>query len=99
MISTNLTLVAVAVTVFVGIGVAVAAGTVGVCDIVPVGEGVAETVGMPVGEEVNVGNGVGAKNVDVGNGVKVRKSNKPVGVTCVPSVGKRTGLGRGVEGR
>lgn len=46
-----------------------------------------------------MGNGVGTKNVDVGNGVKVRKSNKPVGVASVPSVGKRTGLGRGVEGR
>ena len=52
-----------------------------------------------MGEEVNVGNGVGTKNVEVGNGVKVRKSNKPVGVTCVPSVGKMTGLGRGEEER
>ena len=85
------TLVGVAVMVFVGNGVAVGGGMV--C----VGGGVAEAVGIPVGEEVNVGNGVGTKEVDVGNGVKVRKLNKPVGVTGVPSVGKRTGLGKGVE--
>lgn len=77
--------------VFLGNGVAVGGGMV--C----VGGGVAEAVGIPVGEEVNVGNGVGTKEVDVGNGVKVRKLNKPVGVTGVPSVGKRTGLGKGVE--
>ena len=45
-----------------------------------------------------MGNGVGTKSVDVGNGVKVGKSkpNKGVGLACVPSVGKRTGLGTGV---
>ena len=85
------TFVGVMVTVFVGTGVAVAVGMV--C----VWEGVAEAVGIPVGEEVNVGNGVGTKEVDVGNGVKVRKLNRPVGVTSVPSVRKRTGLGDGLE--
>lgn len=85
--------VGVAVAVFVGNGVAVGGGMV--C--VPVGRGVAEAVGIPVGEAVNVGNGVGKKEVDVGNGVKVRKLNKPVGVICVPSIGKMTGLAIGVE--
>ena len=80
--------------VLVGTGVEVAGG---VFVTVTVGESVGEAVAMPVGEAVNVGNGVGTKDVDVGNGVKVRKSNKPVGVTGVPSVGKRKGLGRGVE--
>ena len=93
MITMGGTFVGVAVTVFVGNGVAVGGGTV--C--VPVGRGVAEAVGIPVGEAVNVGNGVGTKEVDVGNGVKVRKLNKPVGVVCVPSVGKRIGLATGVE--
>ena len=91
MIRMGMTRVGVAVTVFVGIGVGVADGMVCVCD------GVAEAVGIPVGKAVNVGKDVGAKDVDVGNGVKVRKSNKPVGVPCVPCVGNKIGLGRGVE--
>jgi hypothetical protein len=52
-------------------------------------------VGLPVGEAVSVGNAVGTKDVPVGNGVNVSKPepNKPVGVTCVPAVGKIFGLG------
>jgi hypothetical protein len=83
------TRVGVAVIVFVGIGVAVATGKV--CD------GIAEAVGFPVGEGVKVGNDVGTNDVEVGNGVKVKKLNKPVGVLCVPSIGEGTGLGGGVD--
>jgi hypothetical protein len=80
-------LVGEAVAVLVGSGVLVAAGTVCV------------GVSVPVGEGVNVGNGVGTKDVDVGKGVKVGKSNsnKGVGVACVACVGKRMGLGTGLE--
>ena len=48
---------------------------------------------MPVGEGERVGNAVGMKDVRVGNGVNVEKTNKGVGVACVPSVGKTVGLG------
>ena len=98
-ISTELTLVAVAVAggfvtlglgdadaVALGLDVPVAVGTN------PVG------VWVPVGEGVRVGNPVGKKDVRVGNGVNVEKSNKGVGVACVPSVGKTLGLGRALEG-
>ena len=57
-------------------------------------------VGLPVGEDVRVGNGVGTENVSVGKGVKVgkSKSNKEVGVGCVPAVvGKIPGLAMGVK--
>ena len=45
-----------------------------------------------------MGNGVGTKGVNVGNGVKVGKSNpnKGVGVASVPWVGRTTGLGTGL---
>jgi hypothetical protein len=88
MIATGLVGVGVAVAVSVGSGVMVAVG------IPCVG------VSVPVGKGVIVGNGVGTKAVDVGNGVKVGKSklNKGVGVSCVPCVGKRTGLDTELEG-
>ena len=90
MISTERALVAVGGG-FVALGTldAVALGTA-----VSVGVG-RVGVGLPVGEAVSVGNAVGTKHVSVGNGVNVSKPepNKPVGVTCVPSVGKIFGLG------
>ena len=97
-ITTELTLVAVAVAgrfVAVGIGDAVALGID-----VPVAVGTNRVgVWVPVGEAVRVGNAVGTKDVRVGNGANVgkSKSNKRVGVACVPSVGKTLGLGRTFE--
>ena len=97
-ITTELTLVAVAVGGFVAVGV-------GDADAVALGIAVPVAVGtngvgvwVPVGEAVRVGNAVGTKDVPVGNGVNVEKSNKGVGVACVPSVGKTVGLGRILEG-
>jgi hypothetical protein len=55
-------------------------------------------VWVAAGEGVRVGNAVGTKAVEVGNGVNVEKWNKGVGVACVPSVGKTVGLGRILEG-
>jgi len=92
----DLTLVGVAggfvgggdVAVSVGSGVKVAVGAMGV------------EVGLPVGSGVRVGNGLGTENVNVGKGVSVgkSKSNKEVGVGCVPpAVGKLPGLGMGVD--
>jgi hypothetical protein len=94
-ISTERTLVAVAVG-----GGFVAVGTgdaVGIDVPVPVA---ANGVGVwvPVGEDVRLGNAVGTKAVEVGNGVNVEKWNKEVGVTCVPSAGKTVGLGGTLEG-
>ena len=82
-----------AVELGIDVSVAVGAGRVDV-GARPVG------VGLPVGEAVRVGNAVGTKDVRVGNGVNVAKSepNKRVGVTCVPLVGKTLGLGRAFEG-
>jgi hypothetical protein len=96
-ISTERTLVAVA-------GGFVALGT-GDADAVPVGIAVPVAVGtdgagvwVPVGEGVRLGNAVGTKAVEVGNGVNVEKWNKAVGVACVPSVGKTVGPGGILEG-
>jgi hypothetical protein len=74
------------VAVFVGSNVAVDVGASGV------------DVAVPVGAGVPVGNGEGTKNVEVGNGVKVEKLNKEVGVACVAAVGNMFGLGTGVDG-
>ena len=71
----------------VGIGVWVAVGDeLGVC------------VSVAVGSDVRVGKAV-AKG-KVGKGVKVgkSKSNRAVGVACVPKVGILFGLGATVEG-
>ena len=99
MISTERTLVAVAVGGgFVAVG-AIDAVPLGIDVPVAVGrDGV--SVGLHVGAGVRVGNAVGTKDVSVGNGVNVEKSepNKRVGVACVPSVGKILGLGRALEG-
>ena len=94
-ISTGLTLVAVAVGGgFVAVGIGDALGIA-----VPVGGGTNPVgVWVPVGEAVRVGNAVGTKDVRLGNGVNVEKTNKGLGVACVPSVGKTVGLGRALEG-
>ena len=94
-ISTELTLVAVAVGGgFVAVGIGDALGIA-----VPVGGGTNPVgVWVPVGEAVRVGNAVGTKDVRLGNGVNVEKTNKGLGVACVPSVGKTVGLGRALEG-
>jgi len=96
-ITTDLTLVAVAGG-FVAVGI-------GDADAVALGIDVPVAVGtnpvgvwVPVAEGVRVGNDVGTKDVRLGNGVNVEKSNKGVGVACVPSVGKILGLGRTLEG-
>lgn len=99
MITTERTLVAVALGggfVAVGTGDAVALGI----DVSAAVGASGVDVGVPVGEDVRVGNDVGTKDVSVGNGVNVEKSepNKRVGVTCVASVGKTLGLGRALEG-
>ena len=97
MISTERTRVAVAEgggSVAVGTGDAVALGID--VEVVVGANGV--DVGIPVGEGVRVGNPVGTNDVSVENGVNVAKVNKEVGVTRVPSVGKRPGLGRALEG-
>jgi hypothetical protein len=80
--------------VAVGMGDAVA---VGIDVEVVVGANGVE-VGIPVGEGVSVGKAVGTNDVRVENGVNVAKLNKEVGVTCVPSVGKTSGLGSASEG-
>jgi hypothetical protein len=79
----------VGIGVSVGIGVAVGIG-------VSVGVGATEvSVGDSVGGGVSVGNALGTDKVKVAIGVNVgkSKSNKAVGVTCVPSVGIIVELG------
>ena len=94
-IATELTLVSVAVGGgFVAVGIGDALGIA-----VPVAGGTNPVgVWVPVGEAVRVGNAVGTKDVRLGNGVNVEKTNKGLGVACVPSVGKTVGLGRALEG-
>jgi hypothetical protein len=92
-------------TVRIAVAVGGALVAVGTGDAVGMGVDVLKAVavacvgdGVPVREGVKLGNDVGTKNVRVGNGVRVGKLNREVGVASVPRVGKTSGLGGTSEG-